>query len=46
MSKFDSIDDSLVSHIIYRVPKNKQDAMLQAMQRSLRYVEAKWHSTL
>ena len=29
MSKFDSIDDSLVSHIIYRVPKNNHDAMLQ-----------------
>ena len=29
MCKFDSIGDSLVSHIIYRVPKNNHDAMLQ-----------------
>lgn len=29
MSKFDSTNDGLVLHIIYRVPKNNHDRMLQ-----------------
>jgi hypothetical protein len=29
MSKIDSMNDSLVSHILYRVPKKNHDAMLQ-----------------
>lgn len=29
MSRFDSMNDSLVWHILYRVPKKNQDAMLQ-----------------
>lgn len=29
MSRFDSMDDSIVSHILYRVPRKNHDAMLQ-----------------
>lgn len=29
MSKFDSMEPSLVSHFVYRVPKKNHDAMLQ-----------------
>jgi uncharacterized protein YbaA (DUF1428 family) len=29
MSRYDSTDASLVSHILYRVPKNNHDAMLK-----------------
>jgi len=29
MSNIDSMNDTIVSHIIYRVPKNNHDAMLQ-----------------
>jgi uncharacterized protein YbaA (DUF1428 family) len=44
MSKFDSIDDSLVSHIIYRVPKNNHDAMLQLCKEA--YDMLKQHGIL
>ena len=44
MSKFDSIDDSLVSHIIYRVPKNNHDAMLQLCNKA--YNMLKQHGIL
>lgn len=44
MSKFDSIDDSLVSHIIYRVPKNNHDAMLKLCKEA--YDMLKQHGIL
>ena len=44
MSKFDSIDDSLVSHIIYRVPKSNHDAMLQLCREA--YDMLKQHGIL
>ena len=44
MSKFDSIDDSLVSHIVYRVPKNNHDAMLQLCKEA--YDMLKQHGIL
>jgi len=44
MSKFDSIEYSLVSHIIYRVPKNNHDAMLQLCKEA--YDMLKQHGIL
>ena len=44
MGKFDSAEDSLVSHIIYRVPKNNHDAMLQLCKEA--YDMLKQHDIL
>jgi uncharacterized protein YbaA (DUF1428 family) len=44
MSKFDLLDDSLVSHIIYRVSKNNHDAMLQLCKEA--YDMLKQHGIL
>jgi uncharacterized protein YbaA (DUF1428 family) len=44
MSKFDSMNDGMVSHIIYRVPKNNHDAMLQLCKEA--YDMLKQHGIL
>lgn len=44
MSKFDSTNDGLVSHIIYRVPKKNHDAMLQLCKEA--YDMLKQHGIL
>lgn len=44
MGKFDSTEGSLVSHIIYRVPKNNHDAMLQLCKEA--YDMLKQHGIL
>jgi uncharacterized protein YbaA (DUF1428 family) len=44
MSRFNSINDSLVSHILYRVPKKNHDAMLQLCKEA--YEMLKQHGIL
>jgi uncharacterized protein YbaA (DUF1428 family) len=44
MSKFDSMNDDLVTHIIYRVPKNNHDSMLQLCKEA--YDMLKQHGIL
>ena len=44
MSRFDSMNDNLVSHILYRVPKKNHDAMLQLCKEA--YHMLKQHGIL